>query len=78
MAKKLGEFQTPTGAKGNILNPGDWLSLLIGAVVLFLTVAMGQRMAAGIGGKFPVVDGNIEPFHDIKPEKAAGPSRTIL
>jgi hypothetical protein len=51
---KLGEFQTPTGAKGNILNPGDWLGLIVGAVVLIITFAVGQNLAGKVGSRLPI------------------------
>jgi hypothetical protein len=57
---KLGEFKTPTGATGNLLNPMDWLSLVLGAIVLIITFAMGQNFASKLGGKIPGIDSTIE------------------
>lgn len=51
---KLGTFQTPTGAKGSIFSPSDWLSLVVGAVVLIVTFAVGQDLAKKLGGVAPV------------------------
>lgn len=60
MAKKLGDFQTPTGASGNIFNISDWASLIVGAIVLIITFATGQHLANKMGGKLPGVDTQIE------------------
>jgi hypothetical protein len=57
---KLGEFKTPTGGSGNVLNPMDWLAYIVGAVVLIITFAMGQNFANKLGGKIPGVDSQIE------------------
>ena len=57
---KLGDFKTPTGASGNLLNPMDWLSFILGAVVLIITFAMGQNFANKLGGKIPGLDSTIE------------------
>lgn len=57
---KLGEFKTPTGGSGNVLNPMDWLAYIVGAVVLIITFAMGQNFANKIGGKVPGIDATIE------------------
>lgn len=51
---KLGEFQTPTGAKGSIFNVSDWFSLILGAVVLLITFALGQNFTQKLGSKLPV------------------------
>jgi hypothetical protein len=57
---KLGDFKTPTGASGNILNPMDWLAFIVGAMVLIITFAMGQNFAQKLGAKIPGVDSTIE------------------
>jgi len=57
---KLGDFKTPTGGGGNILNPMDWLSFILGAVVLIITFAMGQNFANKLGTKVPGLDSTIE------------------
>lgn len=59
---KLGDFKTPTGASGNILNPMDWLAFIVGAMVLIITFAMGQNFASRLGAKIPGVDTQIEPI----------------
>lgn len=60
MSKKLGDFKTPTGASGNIFNVSDWLSLVVGAIVLIITFATGQHLAGKLQGKIPGVDAQIE------------------
>lgn len=60
--KKLGDFQTPTGAKGNIFNITDVGGLILGAVVLIFTFAMGQNLAGKLSGKAPFLDGQIDPI----------------
>lgn len=51
---KLGDFKTPTGASGNVLNPMDWLSFIVGAMVLIITFAVGQNFANKLGNKLPI------------------------
>lgn len=51
---KLGNllnYQTPTGQKGNVLNPADWLSLLLGVFVFFAVLGTGQKIAKKADGK---------------------------
>lgn len=57
---KLGDFKTPTGGGGNLLNPMDWLAYILGAVVLIITFAMGQNFANKLGGRVPGIDSTIE------------------
>ena len=57
---KLGDFKTPTGASGNLLNPMDWVAFILGAMVLIITFAMGQNFANKLGGKIPGMDAQIE------------------
>jgi hypothetical protein len=81
MAQKLTKFQTPTGQTGDVLNPGSWLSMIIGAVVLILTFALGQNLANKIGASVPGVDSNIDrPWSQPKPQVQQNkqPSRVIL
>lgn len=57
---KLGDFKTPTGGSGNVLNPMDWVAYIVGAMVLIITFAMGQNFANKLGGRIPGVDSQIE------------------
>ena len=77
---KLGDFKTPTGASGNLLNPMDWLSFILGAVVLIITFAMGQNFANKLGGKIPGLDSTIEqPWKsDIPVVSSNTKSRVVL
>lgn len=60
---KLTDFKTPTGASGNIFNPSDWIGLILGTVVLFVTFAAGQNIAGKINGKAGgFVDTQIDPI----------------
>lgn len=62
---KLTDFQTPTGAKGNLLDPSSWLALILGSAVLLITFAMGQNVASKISGRVPMLDSTIEkPYVD--------------
>ena len=56
---KLGDFKTPTGGSGNILNPMDWLSFILGPVVIIIAFAMGQNFASKLG-KIPGIDASID------------------
>jgi hypothetical protein len=73
---KLGDFKTPTGGSGNILNPMDWIAFILGAVVLIVTFAVGQNFANKMGGRIPGVDATIEqpwksePARPVTNEKA--------
>lgn len=63
MMAKLTDFKTPTGASGNLLNPMDWLPLIFGTVVLFITFAAGQNIAGKLNGKGGgFIDTSIEPI----------------
>lgn len=76
---KLGDFKTPTGASGNLLNPMDWLSFILGAVVLIITFAMGQNFANKLGSKIPGLDSTIEqPWKSDIPVVQNSNSRVIL
>lgn len=57
---KLTEFQTPTGAKGNILDPSSWVQMILGSAVLFLTLAIGQNVANRASGKAPFLDSRMD------------------
>lgn len=57
---KLGNFKTPTGATGNIFSLGSWAELILGAMVLLLTFATGQKLVQSIPSN-KVLDTSIEP-----------------
>ncbi|MEA4892652.1 MAG: hypothetical protein VB085_08840 [Peptococcaceae bacterium] len=57
---KLGDFKTPTGATGNVFSLGSWAELILGAIVLLLTFATGQKMVQAIPSN-KVLDTSIEP-----------------
>jgi hypothetical protein len=48
---KLGNFESPTGAKGNITNVGDWGSMILGSFMLLITFGIGQAFAQKVTGK---------------------------
>ena len=48
---KLGDFKTPTGVSGNIFSPMTIVQMILGTVVLFFTVAVGQNIASRVNGK---------------------------
>jgi hypothetical protein len=74
---KLGDFKTPTGSSGNIFNVGDWLSLVIGAIVLIITFAMGQNVANKLGKKLPVDTTIDQPWaNPVQPTK--GKEKVVL
>jgi hypothetical protein len=50
---KLGSFEAPTGAKGNIFDIGDWGSMILGTVMLLVTFGIGEHFANKITGKVP-------------------------
>lgn len=58
---KLGDFKTPTGASGNIFSLSSWMELVIGAAVMFLAIATGQRLVQKIPNN-PILDKQIEPI----------------
>jgi hypothetical protein len=57
---KITDFQTPLGAKGNILNPKDWVGLILGGVVLIASFAMAQNFSRAISRRVPAFDSSIE------------------
>lgn len=58
---KLGDFKTPTGATGNVFSFGSWLELIIGAAIMFITIATGQKLVQMIPAN-KVLDNSIEPL----------------
>lgn len=58
---KLGDFKTPTGAAGNIFSLSSWMELVIGAAVMFLAIATGQKLVQKIPNN-PILDKQIEPL----------------
>lgn len=64
---KLGDFKTPTGGSGNVLNPMDWVAYIMGAVVLIITFAVGQNFANKLGGKLPVDTQIDQPWKNPQP-----------
>lgn len=67
---KLTNFTTPTGQKGNILDPKDWMSMILGVMVLLVTFALGQKFTGVLGEKASFVDTSIEkPYDDPQPQK---------
>jgi hypothetical protein len=50
---KLGTFESPTGAKGNVFNISDWGSMILGSFMLLITFGIGQAFAQRISGKIP-------------------------
>jgi hypothetical protein len=75
---KLGDFKTPTGVSGNILNPMDLISVILGAFVLIIAFATGQKLANGVGSKIPLVDSGIEqPWSSPQPVMQ-GKGRNII
>lgn len=59
MAKKLTDFQTPTGASGNLFDITSWTSLILGTIMLLVTFGIGQNLAQKLNGKGPI-DTDIE------------------
>lgn len=50
---KLGNFEAPTGAKGNIFDIGDWGSMVLGSMMLLITFGIGQHFAQKVTGRVP-------------------------
>jgi hypothetical protein len=74
---KLGDFKTPTGGSGNVLNPMDWLAYIIGAVVLIITFAIGQNLANKAGSKLPI-DTQVDQPWSTPQVMQSGEKRVIL
>ncbi|MDP4170146.1 MAG: hypothetical protein Q8906_06005 [Bacillota bacterium] len=49
---KLGNFEAPTGSKGNIFNVGDWGSMILGSFMLLFTFGIGQAFFQKVTGKY--------------------------
>lgn len=60
--KNLLDFQTPTGQRGNVLNPMTWLSFILGTVFLLATFSIGQNVAKKVSNKLPAIDTQPEPI----------------
>jgi hypothetical protein len=57
---KLTSYVTPTGMKGDLLNPTGIFQLVLGTVVLIFAIATGQNLAKKVNGKVPFLDTSIE------------------
>lgn len=73
---KLTDFQTPTGAKGNILDPSSWISLILGSLVLIVTFALGQNVVQKLGSKVPF-DTTIDPLVKTPVVASSAPAREV-
>jgi hypothetical protein len=74
---KLTEFQTPTGAKGNLLSPASWLQLIIGSAVMIATFAMGQSFLKRVGTKLPI-DTQIDPIISVPNVAKSAPQKMVF
>lgn len=65
---KLTDFETPTGVKGNLLNPTDLLKMVLGGFVMIFTFAAAQNLAGKVSSRVPAIDTTIEkPYRDPQP-----------
>lgn len=62
---KLTDFTTPTGVKGNILDVKSWAGMILGTVVLFATLGIGQNIAKKLDGKGPIDTSVDYPFSNV-------------
>lgn len=56
----LTDFKTPTGQSGNLLNPRDWIALILGGFVLLATFGIAQNVSKAVTNRFPIIDTQIE------------------
>jgi hypothetical protein len=75
---KLGDFKTPTGGGGNVLNPMDWMAYIVGAIVLIVTFAVGQNFASKIGSKLPIDTTIDQPWQSPVPIISNQKQRVVL
>lgn len=67
-APNIGQFETPTGQKGNIFSPKSWLSGILGAAVLFFFLAIGQNIAKTVSSRVPQMDSQLDqPWNNPAP-----------
>lgn len=50
---KLGNFEAPTGAKGNVFDIGDWGSMILGTFMLLVTFGIGEHFYSKVSGRVP-------------------------
>jgi|GEM_PF-2641676 len=73
---KLGDYITPTGQKGNILDVKAWIPALTGVVFLFATLGLGQKGFNYLNNKITAVDASIkDPIN--RPSVTSAPKKTI-
>lgn len=48
---KLGNFESPSGAKGNVFDIGDWGSMILGAFMLLFTFGIGEHFYQKVTGR---------------------------
>lgn len=57
---KISDVKVPGVGSMNILNPRDWLSMILGIVMLIIVAATAQNVTRAVGNKVPMVDTSIE------------------
>jgi hypothetical protein len=62
---KTFEAQLPTGAKGNVLDPMFWLSIILGFIVLIVGYATAQNVGKAAQNRFSFIDATPDrPWND--------------
>lgn len=80
---KLGEFVTPTGARGNLANPSSLLPMVLGGVVFLAVLGAAAKLFGMVRGVAPAAVrpwlGNGGPFiRENDNAKATVPTGPVL
>jgi hypothetical protein len=59
---KIFDYELFTGSKGNLLNLGDMLKLVMGVVAVVIATVMGQKVLGGVEKLIPGNQTKISPF----------------
>lgn len=75
---KIFDYELFTGSKGNLLNLGDMLKLVMGVVAAVVASVLGQRVLGLIENALPGNQTKIEPFvSKPQPVVASAPVQTV-
>ncbi len=73
---KIFDFELFTGSKGNLLNIGDMLKLVMGVVAAVVATVLGQRVLGIVEKSIPGNQTKVAPF--VSRPQAVAPSAPVV
>lgn len=75
---KIFDYELFTGSKGNLLNIGDMLKLVMGVVAAVVASVLGQRVLGIIEKALPGNQTQIQPFVERPQPATSAPSGPVV